>query len=134
LVIAAPGGLRGAVATHTVELVDVCPTLCDLAGVPLPAGTDGRSLAPLVRADAAARQDFPERPACTEVQLGKFNGVSLRSGRWRYTAWQGPQGPAGRQLYDHDADPHELANLADDPAHAATVQKLDAEMIRLVSP
>jgi iduronate 2-sulfatase len=80
LVIAAPGGLRGAVATHTVELVDVCPTLCDLAGVPLPAGTDGRSLAPLVRADAAARQDFAERPALTEVELGKYRGVSLRSG------------------------------------------------------
>jgi len=60
--------------------------------------------------------------------------VSLRSGRWRYTAWQGPDGLAGRQLYDHDIDPRELSNLADDPAHAATVKSLDAEMRRFTSP
>jgi len=102
--------------------------------VPLPAGVDGRSLAPLVRADAAARQDFADRPAFTEVELGKYRGVSLRSGRWRYTAWQGPEGPAGRQLYDNGADPCELVNLADDPAHAATVHSLDAEMRRFTSP
>ena len=134
LVIAAPGGRSGAVATHTVELVDVCPTLCDLAGVPLPAGVDGRSLAPLVRADVADREQFADRPAYTEVQLGKFNGVSLRSGRWRYTSWDGPQGNAGRQLYDHDTDPRELVNLADHPAHAATVKALDAEMRRCTAP
>ncbi|NBU73775.1 MAG: iduronate-2-sulfatase [Planctomycetes bacterium] len=134
LVIAAPGGRSGAVAKHTVELVDVCPTLCDLAGVPLPAGVDGRSLAPLVRADAADREQFADRPAFTEVGLGKFNGVSLRSGRWRYTAWQGPDGLAGRQLYDHDTDPRELLNLADDPAHAATLQSLDAELRRRTLP
>ena len=134
LVIAAPGGRSGAVATHTVELVDVCPTLCDLAGVPLPAGVDGRSLAPLVRADVAARQDFADQPALTEVDLGKYHGVSLRSGRWRYTSWDGPQGNAGRQLYDHDTDPRELVNLADHPAHAATVKALDAEMRRCTAP
>jgi arylsulfatase A-like enzyme len=122
------------VATHTVELVDVCPTLCDMAGVPLPDGVDGRSLAPLVRADDADRESFAERPAFTEVQLGKFTGVSLRSGRWRYTAWQGPQGSAGRQFYDHDTDPRELVNLADDPAHAATAQSLDAELRRHTLP
>jgi uncharacterized sulfatase len=132
LVVAAPGGRRAAVATHTVELVDVCPTLCDLAGVPAPAGIDGRSLAPLIRTDDAARQAFADRPAVTQVQRGKVSGASLRSGRWRYTAWQGPAGPAGRQLYDHDTDPHELVNLADVPAHAATVEALDAELRRAV--
>lgn len=50
----------------------------------------------------------------------------MRSGRWRYTVWNG--GEAGRQLYDHNSDPHELKNLADLPDHAATVQALDAEM------
>ena len=134
LVIADPGGQSGAVATHTVELVDVCPTLCDLAGVPVPAGADGRSLAPLVRPDDADREPFADRPAFTEVELGKYRGMSLRSGRWRYTAWQGPEGPAGRQLYDHDTDPRELVNLADDPVHAATLQSLDAELRRRTLP
>jgi arylsulfatase A-like enzyme len=70
----------------------------------------------------------------TEVELGKYRGVSLRSGRWRYSSWDGPQGNAGRQLYDHDTDPRELVNLADDPAHAATLQSLDAELRRRTLP
>jgi arylsulfatase A-like enzyme len=53
----------------------------------------------------------------------------MRSGRWRYTVWNG--GAAGRQLYDHEVDPGELVNLADRPEHAATVQALDAELRRL---
>jgi len=139
LLIAAPGGRRGAADPHTVELVDVCPTLCDLAGVPVPADVDGRSLAPLVRAggDAAA---FPDRPAFTEVfraagprqPPGKgVRGLSMRSGRWRYTLWN--DGDAGRQLYDHETDPGELVNLADRPEHAATQARLDAELRRFVA-
>lgn len=124
LVIAAPQG-QVAVDGHAVELIDLAPTLCDLAGVPLPEGLDGRSLAALVRpADDAAVDRFPHRPAFTEVWHKQARGMSMRSGRWRYTAWDG--GKSGRQLYDHDTDPQELKNLADDPAHAATVSELDA--------
>ena len=126
LVVALPGGRAGVTAPQTVELVDVLPTLCDLAGVPLPAGVDGRSLAPLVRAGGADAAAWTARPAFTEVQHRDVRGVSMRSGRWRYTVWNG--GEAGRQLYDHNTDPHEFVNLADRPDHAATVQALDAEM------
>jgi len=126
LVVALPGGRAGVTAPETVELVDVLPTLCDLAGVPLPAGVDGRSLAPLVRAGGADAAAWTARPAFTEVQHRDVRGVSMRSGRWRYTVWNG--GEAGRQLYDHNTDPHELTNLADLPDHAATVQALDAEL------
>ena len=126
LVVALPGGRAGVTAPETVELVDVLPTLCDLAGVPLPAGVDGRSLAPLVRAGGADAAAWTARPAFTEVQHRDVRGVSMRSGRWRYTVWNG--GEAGRQLYDHNTDPHELTNLADLPNHSATVQALDAEM------
>jgi iduronate 2-sulfatase len=126
LVVALPGCRAGVTALETVELVDVLPTLCDLAGVPLPAGVDGRSLAPLVRAGGADAAAWTARPAFTEVQHRDVRGVSMRSGRWRYTVWNG--GEAGRQLYDHNTDPHEFVNLADLPDHAATVQALDAEM------
>jgi len=127
LVIAAPGG-RAGVAAHTVELVDVMPTVCELAGLPVPAGADGRSLAALVRGDVDAARNFPDRPAFTETQFAKLRGVSMRSGQWRYTVWNG--GAAGRQLYDHETDPHELDNLADRPEHAATRERLDAELGR----
>ena len=130
LVIASPGGRAGVAPEHTVELVDVMPTVCELAGVPVPAGGDGRSLATLVRAgDADAARNFSDRPAFTEVQFAKVSGVSMRSGQWRYTVWNG--GAGGRQLYDHETDPRELDNLADRPEHAATRQRLDAELKRL---
>jgi uncharacterized sulfatase len=126
LVIAAPGGRAGVADAHTVELVDLAPTLCDLCGVPAPPGYEGRSLAPLVTGDAADAEAFPDRPAFTEVAdlPGGGRGASVRSGRWRYTLWNG--GAAGRQLYDHDADPHELVNLAERPEHADTVRRLEA--------
>jgi uncharacterized sulfatase len=51
-------------------------------------------------------------------------GRSVRSERWRYTEWDG--GAAGTELYDHDADPKELKNLAADSAHAKTVEEMKA--------
>ena len=133
LVIVAPGSARG-VRTQTVELLDLAPTLCELAGVPLPAGVDGRSLAALVRTDGDVA-GFPERPAFTQVTRSGSRGAgvggrSVRTSRYRYTQWHDADGAlTGHQLYDHDADPNELANLADHPAHAAAV----GELSRLLS-
>jgi choline-sulfatase len=52
--------------------------------------------------------------------------VMLRRGRHKYVACDGDP----EQLFDVVADPHELVNLADDPAHAALCAKLRAEVGR----
>ena len=49
-------------------------------------------------------------------------GRSLRTDRWRYTEWD--DGKRGVELYDHEEDPHELTNLANDPKHAGTIAEL----------
>ena len=41
---------------------------------------------------------------------------------WRYVEWD--DGAKGAELFDHDADPRELRNLASEPAHATTVEEL----------
>ena len=115
LVIAGPGvSENGKTCGRPAELVDLFPTLAGLCGVPVPAGLSGVSLAPLL-ADISA----PGRTAAFSMVR---KGRSIRTERWRYNEWDG--GSAGVELYDHDADPGELKNLADDPAHAVTIAEL----------
>jgi uncharacterized sulfatase len=125
LIVAGPGvSARGRASTRTVELLDIYPTLAQLAGVKPPASLQGRSLQPLVANPEAAW----DRPALTQVRRGsaadQFMGYSLRTEKWRYTEWD--EGKRGVQLYDLNADPSELKNLATDPMHAKTVAELRA--------
>jgi len=123
----APG--NGRVCARVVEMVDLFPTLADLCGVPAPAGLDGLSLRPLLQDPAAPR----DRPAFTQV-LRKNGGMgrSVRTARWRYTEWD--EGRAGVELYDHDADPHELVNLSPDPRLTDTVAGLSRLLRRMHEP
>ena len=78
----------------------------------------GVSLKPLLDDPAQAW----DRPAYTQVQRGKHPGYSVRTERWRYTEWD--DGKEGVQLYDHDADPHEYKNVADDPKYAKVLDEM----------
>jgi uncharacterized sulfatase len=125
LIIAAPGmKARGKASPRLVEHVDLYPTLADLCALPVPADLPGRSVRALL--------DDPAQPgkeaALTQVRRGGgmnadgFKGYSVRTERYRYTEWDG--GRRGTQLYDHQTDPHELHNLADDPSQAPTLNQL----------
>jgi iduronate 2-sulfatase len=50
----------------------------------------------------------------------------LRTPRWRYTEWD--EARQGSELYDHDADPHELTNLADKTEHGKTIVELSQQL------
>ncbi|MEK7403481.1 MAG: sulfatase [Acidobacteriota bacterium] len=114
LIIAGPPVAHaGQACRRTVELVDLYPTLMELNGLPAPQGLEGRSLAPLLK-DAEARWDKPGYTVVTRT--GKL-GRSVRTERYRYTAWD--EGRLGVELYDHDNDPNEFLNLAADPRYAA---------------
>lgn len=121
LIVAAPGMKRG-VSTRNVELVDVYPTLGELAGLSLPPGLHGRSLIPLLKNPRAPW----DRPAFTQVTRGgaqnRFMGYSVRTETWRYIEWD--EGTRGSQLYNEIDDPQELKNLASDPKHATVVAEM----------
>jgi iduronate 2-sulfatase len=122
MIIYDPGAKgNGKVSTRPVELVDLYATLADLAGLPAPAGVEGKSLRPLIE-DPAAKWDAP---AYTQVSRGpKVTGRSVRTEKWRYTEWNG--GEKGAELYDHEIDPKEYRNLATDPNQAQTVAMMKA--------
>ncbi|MCG3179024.1 MAG: Choline-sulfatase [Phycisphaerae bacterium] len=122
LIVSAPGQKApGKRSTRTVELLDIYPTLADVCGLTPPPGLAGASLRPLLD-DANAAWD---RPAYTQVWRGSYGGYSVRTDRWRYTMW-GVDGREGEELYDYDSPKGELANLAHDPANAATKADLKA--------
>src|SRR4051812_39439826 len=120
LIIASPGHAKGKASPRTVELVDLYPTLADLAGLEPPANLQGTSLKRLL-ADPSASWDHP---AYTQVMRGGFPGHSVRTERWRYTEWD--NGKKGVELYDHQKDPNEYHNLANDPEFASVAKEMKA--------
>ncbi len=112
LMVRIPGMKTGGRTTRRlVELVDIFPTLTDLAGLQAPPGLEGRSFGPLL-----AAPDLPWKNAATSVvSRGAFLGRTVRTERYRYTEWD--EGRHGVELYDHDHDPAERHNVASDIHH-----------------
>ena len=124
LVVAVPGA-KPAASARTVQLLDLYPTLAELCGLPRPSGVAGHSFAPLVK---NSRASWPH-PAYTVTTIQGHFGRAVRTERWRYAEWD--EGRSGAMLFDHARDPRELKNLADDPAHAKTVQEMKKLLARL---
>ncbi len=133
LMIRTPGRTQ----THTqsnalVELVDIYPTLCDLAGLAKPEGLEGTSLVPLL--------DAPERTWKQAVfsqyprNGNKVMGYSIRTARYRYTEWQSNwRNPKkakvlARELYDHKSDPRETRNVAELAKYAPDIERLSLQL------
>lgn len=112
LIIVAPGiAQAGARCSRTVSLIDIYPTLLEMASLPAAEGLDGQSMVPLLR-NPEARWD---RPALMTSGQGNH---AVRSKRWRYIRYR----DGGEELYDHDRDPWELTNLAGDSRYSKVIE------------
>lgn len=107
--------------------IDVAPTLLDFAGVPIPAGTDGHSLRPLLDGKVEGWRDhwfyehhFHARGS-KEGAIPRTEGV--RTAGWKYVTYIDEKEPF-EELYDLTADPFEETNLATDPTRAAKLKEM----------
>ena len=101
------------VCDRPVSLVDLYPTLNELAGLKTIEAHDGVSLAPLLQ---DPKVDW-NRPAVIEFKRGN---AAVRSDRYRYIRYH----DGGEELYDHKTDPHEWCNLAASKERQAIKQEL----------
>lgn len=121
--VAGRGIPRGVATSSLLEYLDLFPTLVELAGLPVPAGLQGVSQAPVLRDPKASVREG----AYTIVLRGGTKiGRALHTARHTYLEW--PDG--SRQLYDAVTDPREYANLAALPGHAGTVEAMAAALAR----
>ena len=115
LLMAGPGIPAGKIQPAQCHLRDLFPTCCELAGIPIPATVQGRSLAPVLAGRAERVHDFVTAYFTDSQRM-------IRDPRWKLARY--PQ--AGQvQLFDLETDPLELTNLAADPAHRPTRDRLD---------
>lgn len=121
MMVSAPNMEPGLVTTP-VSNIDVCPTLCDLAGVSMEEVMPWTTGESLVHLGQGGTRDTPvAMEYAAEASYAPM--VSLRYGKWKYNRCVlDPD-----QLFDLEADPRELTNLAEAPAHQGTVQSLRAK-------
>ncbi len=121
LIIARPRDRHaGESVKSPASLIDIYPTLCELAGLPVPAQCAGTSLVPQLNDPDAAR----DAPAITTQTMGRQSGHSVTGSRFHYIRYF----DGFEELYDLRADTHEFRNLAAESRYADEKQKLLAAL------
>jgi arylsulfatase K len=124
LAISGPGIPAGRRVDNIVSLIDIFPTIAEVAGLSTPDNLDGESLMPLARRETDKSRNWA---------LALFTGTSsnttmfmLRRGDWKYVAYPG----YAPQLFDLANDPDEIRNLASSRGDLA--ESMDRELRGIV--
>lgn len=134
MMIARAGQTRGQCTSSLVELMDIYPTLTELCGLQTPREVEGVSLIPILDDPTAAvhRSAMTQtpRPNYPKGKMPKSMGYAIRTERWRYTEWRdfNTGEVQARELYDHDNDSGETANVAGDESNAEVLNRMEAEL------
>ncbi len=127
LFVSAPGIVQGARTAALTEFIDIYPSLCELAQIPIPDHVEGTSLVPVLR--------NPDQ-AGKAAAVGRFQlGDTIRTEHLRYSEYRDDKGAGkltGRMLYDHRVDPDENINVVDRADLRSTVDAIagDLEQIK----
>ena len=115
LIFAGPGVSKGT-SDALAYLYDVYPTMCELAGIPVPDGLDAKSLVPVIQG---------QQPKVRDVLFSAYRDCqrSIRDGRWKLARYPLID---KTQLFDLQADPHEMNDLSANPEYAGKIKELTA--------
>ncbi len=112
---------HGHASNKITELVDLYPTLAELAGLTPPTNLQGQSLLPLLK-----NPTTKEWAKDLAFSISRSGGESIRTSEWRFTHWG--FGAKGEELYDLKNDPNEFTNLAKDPNYTDRLNQLKARL------
>ena len=109
---------KGLRSDALVELLDITPTLLELADQPIPETMHGKSLLPILtgKADPRHHREFVRCEYYEVLQGPRSYATMLRTRRYKLVNYHGH--PFG-ELFDLEKDPHEFENLWDNPAYSA---------------
>ncbi len=134
LIISAPGFPKEKTTQSVVELIDVYPTLCDLAGIEKPTHLQGESLVPILKDQKAkikevAMSQYPRgKKLDTDSTKRAIMGYSITDGHYRFIRWQqykNPKKVVSRELYDHSSSRVAAKNLVGTKEYEKDVQRMD---------
>lgn len=133
LLISAPRIKKGVKTNSLAELVDIYPTLCDLAGLKKPSHLEGTSLVPVLKDPSrevkkVALSQYPRGKRIGPNGKMEIMGYSMRTENYRYTRWQkyeNPEEVVAVELYDLSYGKAPMLNLATDKNYQKEVNKLD---------
>lgn len=140
LIVAGKGvKARGQHSRGLVELIDIYPSLCEMAGLPIPDYLAGESFTPLLSKPQKAIKTaaysqfllgrFPRKPIPTDEKMG----YAVRTDRYRYVewyVWQNDQRGAylGNELFDHVKDKKENVNIANEAGQEKSIGQLKSRL------
>ena len=140
LIVSAPGIKgKGRKCNKLTELVDLYPSLLDLAGIEVPEYLQGTSFSPLLDDPeldwkTAVFSQYHRRPRVTPDK-NRYMGYSMTTSQYHYVEWyywDSEEKEAGefvaRELYDHHIDPEENSNIAGVESKKDLVQSLSVQL------
>ncbi len=116
LIVCAPRTKKNNKTEQLVEFVDIYPSLCELAGLPIPSHVQGKSFMTLMN---RPEQEWKSAVFC------KWSGCeAVKTDRYLYTEWTAGNKVTHRMLFDHKTDPMENFNIAEAPSAKDIVDEL----------
>ena len=121
-IVQASGVQSGSVCVEPVSLIDIYPSLVDLAGFNIPDYLDGNSVKPQLYDPTIKRS-----PVISSYGAGN---TAIRSRNWRYIRYE----DGSEELYDHRVDPNEWKNLAADTKYEHVKKRLSTHIPDMQAP